>query len=266
MVVGRLVARVGGFVRRFPAAGSLLIGPLPYLAALRHLSQKAPPATLVCVYRRRNLKNVLQLVAEAEKTGMQVRLWALDDLAPELAQLTLGSGPGTRFQLLNKLASADEPSRWLVIVDDDVRFLSPRPLGTLLKVSAAQSVDISQPAQARGSFRSHLISRQGLLTSLRETTFVDQGPVVAFSPRARSLALPFPEEGMGWGVELEWLALRDKGVRLGLVDCVPLLHLLPMGGGYDMREELARLDERLHAHGFATVEETQKTVNVRRFA
>jgi hypothetical protein len=251
MFVARLEARVGRLVRRFPAAASLLIGPLPYLAVLRHLPNKTPPATLVCVYRKRNLKNVLQLVAEAEGIGMQVRLWALDDPAPELAKVTVGSGPGSRFQLLNNLASGEDPSNWLVVADDDVRFLSPRPLRTLLMVSAAHSVDISQPAQARGSFRSHLISRQGLLTSLRETTSVDQGPVVAFSPRARSLVLPFPEEGMGWGVELEWSALRGRGVRLGILDCVPLLHLVPMGGGYDMREELGRLEERLHAHGFA---------------
>ena len=70
---------------------------------------------------------------------------------------------------------------------------------------------------------------------------------------------------MGWGVELEWVALRDRGIRFGILDCVPLLHLLPMGGGYDMREELGRLEERLRAHGFATVEQTQQTLSVRRF-
>jgi hypothetical protein len=71
---------------------------------------------------------------------------------------------------------------------------------------------------------------------------------------------------MGWGVELEWMALRSQGIRLGLMDCVPLLHLVPMGGSYDLHTEFERLQERLHAHGFAAVEETQQIVSTRRFA
>src|SRR4051812_34891518 len=123
MFVARLEAKVGQFVRRFPTAGGLLVGPLPYLAALRHRPDTAPPAALVCVYRRHNAQSVLRLVAEAERAAMRVRLWTLDDPIPELEQFTIGSGPGSRFQLLNKLASYDEPSSWLVIADDDARFL-----------------------------------------------------------------------------------------------------------------------------------------------
>ena len=104
MFGGQLTASVGRLVRRVPTVGMVLIGPLPYLAALRHMPDKPPSATLVCVYRRQNLNNVLHLVGEAKRMAMHVRLWALDDPAPELARLTVGSGPGSRFQLLNRLA------------------------------------------------------------------------------------------------------------------------------------------------------------------
>lgn len=264
-VAGRLKARVGRVARATPVAGALLVGPLPFVAAARHRMDSLPTATLLCVYRRANAEHVGRLVLAARKAGYQVRLWALDETAPGLERETVGLGPGTRFALLNKLAHGADPG-WLVLTDDDVRFVTPAAPRTLLAVASAHGFDISQPAQGRGSYRSHLITKQRILLSARETTFVEIGPVVAFSPRARALALPFPEEGMGWGVELEWAALRKRGLRMAILDCVPLLHLVPMGGTYEVQLELQDLEQRVRKHGFASIDEAQQTLIAHRFA
>jgi hypothetical protein len=257
-------ARIGRIFRMNTAAASLATGPLPFVAAVRHRGDRLPPATLLCVYRRRNVEHVTRLVAGARKAAFGIRLWALDEVAPELASDTVGTGAGSRFALLNEVAHGADAG-WLVIADDDVAFVTPSAPRTLLAVAAAQNFDISQPAQARGSYRSHLITRQRILASARETTFVEIGPVVAFSPRARDLVLPFPDDGMGWGVELEWAALRERGLRLGILDCVALLHLTPTAGAYGVEQALRDLEERVRKHG-SSFEEAQRTLVVHRLA
>jgi hypothetical protein len=247
------------------AAARVATGPLPFVAAVRHRGDRLPPATLLCVYRRRHVEHVTRIVVDARKAAFRIRLWALDEVAPELASDTVGSGAGSRFALLNAVARGADTG-WLVIADDDVAFVTPSAPRTLLAVAAAQNFDISQPAQARGSYRSHLITRQRILASARETTFVEIGPVVAFSPRARDLVLPFPDEGMGWGVELEWGALREHGLRLGIVDCVALLHLVPTAETYSVEQGLRDLQERVRKHGFSSFEEAQRTLVVHRLA
>src|SRR5207253_2203537 len=61
--------------------------------------------------------------------------------------------------------------------------------------------------------------------------------------------LPFREEGMGWGVELDWIDLRPEGCRLGIVDATPIDHLGAVGAGYDAQAELDRLLADLEARG-----------------
>jgi hypothetical protein len=265
LALARAKARIGQIFRMNTATASVATGPLPFVAAVRHRGDRLPPATLLCVYRRRHVEHVTRLVVDARKAAFRIRLWALDGVAPELASDTVGTGAGSRFALLNKVAHEADPG-WIVIADDDVAFVTPSAPRTLLAVAAAKNLDISQPAHARGSYRSHLITRQRILASARETTFVEIGPVVAFSPRARDLVLPFPDEGMGWGVELEWAALREQGLRLGILDCVALLHLAPPAGTYGVEQEVRDLKERVLRHGYSSFEEAQRTLVVHRLA
>jgi hypothetical protein len=136
----------------------------------------------------------------------------------------------------------------------------------MLAVARTQGFDLSQPTHARGSYRSHDITKQERRNSVRETTFVEIGPVLIISPRIRPRLLPFPEEGMGWGVELEWSALRQDGFRLGMLDCVPMLHLDPPAAAYDRAREDATVALHLRAHGFSSYVEAQRTLRRRRFA
>ena len=60
---------------------------------------------------------------------------------------------------------------------------------------------------------------------MRETRFVEIGPLTAFGRRAAAELLPFPELRFGWGLDLHWAALAaERGWRLGVVDATPVRH------------------------------------------
>ena len=51
---------------------------------------------------------------------------------------------------------------------------------------------------------------------MRETRFVEIGPVTAFGRAAAAELLPFPELRYGWGLDLHWAAVAaERGWRLG---------------------------------------------------
>jgi hypothetical protein len=92
----------------------------------------------------------------------------------------------------------------------------------------------------------------------RLTRYVEQGPCVILSPRAREQILPFPEDiGMGWGVEASWATHAD--LRLGIIDAVHLRHLKAVSpSGYDVDAEWERALQLLAATGAETWADLQK--------
>ena len=79
---------------------------------------------------------------------------------------------------------------------------------------------------------------------MRETRFVEIGPLTAFGRRAAAELLPFPELRFGWGLDLHWAALAaERGWRLGVVDATPVRHeAATVGSAYrtaDARAEAA---------------------------
>jgi hypothetical protein len=234
-----------------------LADPTPRLAA-RRLTAPAPPIRVVSIYRRRNAATLLELLGPALGAGGAVALWALDEQAPRLARWTAGSGPGTRFALANRLL-ADRPASWCVLADDDVRFRHGDVV-QLVRFAHALGLDLAQPAHALGSHVSHSFTRRAPFRVARRTSFVEIGPVVAFSPRALPHVLPLPETGMGWGVEADWAGLEERaGLRLGIVDAVTIRHLEPPGGGYASDEELEAALARLRAAGKRGYGDLQRT-------
>ena len=87
---------------------------------------------------------------------------------------------------------------------------------------------------------------------VRETRFVEIGPLTAFGRRAAEELLPFPDLRFGWGLDLHWAALAaERGWRLGVVDATPVRHeAAVVGSAYrtgDARAEAARfLADRPH--------------------
>ncbi len=264
-------ARLRKYGRRLAAHPRAALGT-PLAGAGRALARRvADPAghpvsgrvRVCCVYRARNAATVARLVTEAAARGWEVRCWALDRVAPPLAAVTVGVGPGAKFPLANALvgdpAAADAPE-WVVVADDDVVFVGGG-LADLLAVAEAGGLDFVQPAHVERSHRELEFTVRRPLSTARATTFVEIGPLFAVRRPWTTRVLPFPpEHTMGWGLELEWHDLAAEGMRLGIVDGVPIRHLSPVGRGYAKDEQRRRLDALLAARGLRSVLEVQRTV------
>ncbi|WP_116449477.1 hypothetical protein [Blastococcus litoris] len=227
-----------------------------YLA--RRFPDDGRTLALVAVYRHKNAGHLARLLADAVP---QVALWALDEVHPDLAHVTVGSGPGGRFELLGRCLDTltlDE-SAWLVIADDDVRF-SRGDLRSLARIAGAVGLDICQPAHEWNSHSSRRVNRSRPLMLARDTGFVEIGPIVLMDDRARRLALPLPTRTlMGWGVDVEWTTLQRQGIRLGVVDAVRVEHLGAVAADYGTAAERQALDDSLAAAGLTSIDEAIAT-------
>jgi hypothetical protein len=214
------------------------------------------------VYRRRNVAVLQRLLAPALEAGWAVRLWALDERDPALDGLTAGAGPGTKFELVNRLAAESPPERDanVVVADDDALFVRGTLVSFVAKAAAA-GLDLAQPAHVPWSNISHRITWMRPLSAARLTTFVEIGPIFAVAPAWRQRVLPFPDDvGMGWGLELQWMDLREDGCRLGIVDATPIRHLARFATAYAPDEEVAKLTQLLEERGAPGWQGLRKTL------
>jgi hypothetical protein len=189
-------------------------------------SAPVPASVLLAVTRRRNSALVAALCEQARLAGGRCLLWALDAPVKGLENVTVGQGPGTRTELLNRLAAAADlaPDEYVVLADDDVE-LVVGDLATLLRVCDIARFAIAQPAHTRSSIAAFrfVVGQTRLIA--RSTTVIECGPLVVVSPEFRDRVLPMPDDfGMGWGLELVWHQARRDGERFGLVDAVRQRH------------------------------------------
>ena len=113
---------------------------------------------------------------------------------------------------------------WILAVDDDL-VLPPRFLDRFVALCERFGLDLAQPAQTLRSHSAWRVTRRRPASLLRETRFVEIGPLTAFGRRAAAELLPFPELRFGWGLDLHWGALAgERGWRLGVVDATPVRH------------------------------------------
>ena len=177
-----------------------------------------PPLVVLMVYRLKNVRLVEALLGQIDPRA-DIRLWALDDVAPELASVTLGSGPGLRFAHLNWLYRARPviPNSWVVIADDDVFFVKG-DLATTIEVMRAAGISLAQPGQSLNGWWTSLFTVSRPFLVARDTNYVEQGPIVIADDTMRTAILPFPEDGsMGWGIEAEWFRVKEGRSRIGLL-------------------------------------------------
>jgi hypothetical protein len=209
------------------------------------------PAAVYSVYRRRNAAVLERLLAPALARNWTVGLWALDKPHSRLADFTAGSGPGMKFDLVNRLLedTRPNPTQPVVVADDDAEFVRG-DVASFLENMAAARLDLAQPAHVLRSNISHRITWRRPLSRARLTTFVEIGPLFAVTPEWRDRIMPFPQEiGMGWGLELDWMDLRADGCRLGIVDRTPIRHLSPFAAAYAPEDEIAKLTRLLDERG-----------------
>jgi GT2 family glycosyltransferase len=146
------------------------------------------------------------------------------------------AGDRGKFENLNALL-AEHPvngSDWLVVVDDDVA-LPPGFLDSFLFLAERFQLQLAQPAHKHRSHAAWAVTRRQRGTVLRETAFVEIGPVFAFQAVTFDVLLPFPALRVGWGLDVHWSAVaREHGWRLGVVDATPVRHgLRPIAASYD---------------------------------
>jgi hypothetical protein len=172
---------------------------------------------------------------------------------------------GGKFQNLNTLLGGEAAADWLVIVDDDVTL--PRGfLDGFIALCERFELDLAQPAQTLASHAAWRFARRRPWSVLRETNFVEIGPVSAFSRRAAAELLPFPDLRFGWGLDSHWAALAAaNGWRLGIVDALPVRHeTRPVASGYPTDEATEEARVFLSTRPYVKAAEAGRTLRAHR--
>lgn len=174
-----------------------------------------------------------------------------DELARSRHELELHfEPPGERgkFENLNALLHAHpaEGSDWLLLIDDDIE-LPDGFLDRFIFLIERFELDLAQPAQSARSHAAWRVTRRRAFSVLRETRFVEIGPLTALSSRTFQTLLPFPPLRMGWGLDVHWGALAlEHGWRCGIADAVSISHRqAPAGSAYPREAALAEAREFL---------------------
>lgn len=213
------------------------------------------------VYRAHHATR-LREVLDGLGPGAAISLHALDRPHPALAAWTRAEGPGDRIPLITHLLEA-HPVRagdHLLVTDDDVSFVGAAG-ARFVGLAAAAGLDIAMPAHHPRSRHSFRMTRVVPLSTVRETTFVESGPVVLLSPKALDLVLPFPSAArMGWGLDVYWSRMRADGLRLGVVDATPVIHHGEVGAAYDNDAEEEFLNEQLNISGAGSAHDLARNV------
>ena len=197
---------------------------------LDRLAAATPPVRVLvlCVYRPRSALPAAAPALRSARHEVVTAYGSIGPAAPALRAETVAEGlEGGKFENLNRLlAQTPGPAAfdWTLAVDDDVR-LPARFLDRFLAVCERFGLDLAQPAQTLRSHAAWRVTRRRAGSAVRETRFVEIGPVTAFGRRAGPELMPFPELRFGWGLDLHWAALaRDRGWRCGIVDALPVRH------------------------------------------
>ena len=180
-------------------------------------------------------------------------------LATETALTELKGG---KFQNLNRLLSRAPGERdWVLVVDDDVD-LPRRFLDRFVALCERLALDLAQPAQSMRSHAAWRVTRRRPFSLARRTAFVEIGPVTAFSRRAATELLPFPELRFGWALDNHWGALaRERGWRLGILDALAVRHeTQPVASSYAHADAVAEARSFLAGRAYVPTEDAQRTL------
>ena len=214
-------------------AGELAFGAIDTLTGTRRratrLVQEAPKrdVLVIGVYRPDSLMPAAIQRLHSDHQRVHIALGSTAGAAPALSDQTVAESlQGGKFENLNRVLqqTAGGEWDWVLAVDDDVRL--PRAfLDRFVAVCEAFGLDLAQPAQTLRSHSAWKVTRRRPASLVRETRFVEIGPVTAFSRRAAAELLPFPELRYGWGLDLHWAAVAgQRGWRMGIVDALPVRH------------------------------------------
>jgi hypothetical protein len=156
---------------------------------------------------------------------------------------------------------------WILVVDDDL-LLPPHFLDRFVALCERFALDMAQPAQTLRSHSAWRVTRRRPASLVRETRFVEIGPLTAFGRRAAAELLPFPELRFGWGLDLHWAAVAaDRGWRLGVVDATPVRHESAIvGSAYPRTDAEAEAADFLASRPYLPASRANEVIAVHRRA
>ncbi|HTA05530.1 MAG TPA: glycosyltransferase family A protein [Solirubrobacteraceae bacterium] len=172
-----------------------------------------------------------------------------------------------KFENLNAVLAAYPAAGhdWLLLLDDDVEL--PRGfLDRFLFLCERFELALAQPAHRLGSHAAWPQTRRQAGSIVRETRFVEIGPVTAFARVTFDTLLPFPDVRMGWGLDAHWGALAAlNGWRCGVTDAVAIAHrVAPAAAAYSREAALAEAREFLASRPYVKATEAKRTLTTHR--
>jgi hypothetical protein len=189
--------------------------------------------------------------AELEGSGHEVRF------------ASTFAGDRGKFENLNALLDAEPAAGhdWLLVVDDDVE-LPGGFLDHFVFLAERFGLRLAQPAHRWRSHAAVGVTRRRAGSVVRETGFVEIGPVCALHSATFSELLPFPPLRAGWGLDAHWAAVaRARGWPLGVVDATPIRHgLRRIASSYDRGAAVAEAREFLAGRPYLSARESQRTL------
>jgi GT2 family glycosyltransferase len=172
-----------------------------------------------------------------------------------------------KFESLNLLLAEHPPGGhdWLLVIDDDVE-LPHGFLDRFLFLCERFSLALAQPAHRLRSHAAWPVTRRRAASVARETSFVEIGPVTAFSRVTFPILLPFPALRMGWGLDVHWAALaREHAWRCGIIDAVPIVHrAAPSAAAYSREAAVAEARTFLAQRPYLSAREAGRTLATHR--
>jgi hypothetical protein len=178
------------------------------------------------------------------------------------------AGSRGKFENLNELL-AKHPADgydWLLVVDDDVT-LPAGFLDAFVVLAERFGLSLAQPAHRRRSHAAWEVTRRRPASLVRETRFVEIGPLFALNSRTFDTLLPFPPLRIGWGLDAHWSALaKERGWKLGVIDATPVHHgIRPIAASYDHETAFDEAREFLAGRPYTRADEAQRTITTHRW-
>jgi hypothetical protein len=168
-----------------------------------------------------------------------------------------------KFENLNELLANQSAKDydWLLVLDDDVA-LPARFLDLFVFLVERFELRLAQPAHRARSHAAWQITRRRAGSLVRETPYVEIGPVVAFHRDTFDELLPFPPLRTGWGLDVHWAAVaRDRNWRMGIVDATPIRHGLRLTAShYDREQAIDEARRFLAERPYISAAEAQRTL------
>ncbi len=253
---------VGGLDSMRRAAADVALDALLLASGQGHrldrAARRTPPTRRVLVLgieRAEHRDLALRIRAELTRSRHDVELRTSDP-----------TGRG-KFQNLNLLLEQHPPHDhdWLLVVDDDIE-LPAHFLDRFIFLAERHSLDLAQPAHRLASHAAWQVTRRRAQSVVRDTRFVEIGPLTAFARSTFSTLLPFPDLRMGWGLDLHWAALaHEHSLRCGVVDATPILHnAAPAASAYSRDQALSEARSFLAHRPYLRAAEAQQTLATHR--